>query len=261
MTLVKHELKQGRASFLMWTASIGFLLAVCIFLFPEMKGQMDSVNDVFASMGSFTAAFGMDRLNFGTLIGFYAVECGNILGLGGGFYAALCAVGILSKEEKDKTAEFLLTHPVSRKRVITEKLIAVLIQITAMNIVIYALSVGSIAAVGEVIPWKELSLLHLAYYLLQIELAGICFGVSAFLCKGSTGVGLGLAAMMYFLNLIANIADVAEFLKYITPFGYCEGADILSNGRLDGAMVAVGAVMGMGGIMIAYLKYMKKDMC
>lgn len=259
MTLVKHELRQGKTSFLIWTASIGFLLAICIFLFPEMKGQMDSVNDVFASMGSFTEAFGMDRLSFGTLIGFYAVECGNVLGLGGAFYAAFCAVGILSKEEKDKTAEFLLTHPVSRKRIITEKLIAVLIQITAMNIIIFALSVGSIAAVGEAIPWEEISLLHLAYYLLQVELAGICFGISAFLRKGSAGVGLGIAAMMYFLNLIANIADVAEFLKYITPFGYCEGADIVLSGGLDITLVAIGAVIGIGGIILAYLKYTKKD--
>ena len=259
MTLVKHELRQGKISFLIWTAAIGFLIAICIFMFPEMKGQMDGVSDMFASMGSFTEAFGMDRLNFGTLIGFYAVECGNILGLGGAFYASLCATGILSKEEKDKTAEFLLTHPVSRKRVITEKLIAVLIQITAMNLMIYALAVGSIAAVGETIPWKEISLMHLAYYLLQMELAGICFGISAFLRKGSAGVGLGIAAMMYFLNLIANIADVAGFLKYITPFGYCEGADIVSNGCLDTALVAVGAVLGIAGILIAYLKYTNKD--
>lgn len=259
MTLVKHELRQGKTPFWIWTVSIGFLLAVCVFLFPEMKGQMNSVNDVFASMGSFTEAFGMDRLNFGTLIGFYAVECGNILGLGGAFFASMCAAGILSKEEKDKTAEFLLTHPVSRKRIITEKLIAVLIQITAMNLMIYALAVGAIAAVGEPIPWKELNLLHLGYYLLQLELAGICFGVSAFLRKGSAGVGLGIAAMMYFLNLIANIADAAEFLKYITPFGYCEGADIVSNGRLDGGMIAIGAAVGIGGIVLAYLKYTKKD--
>lgn len=259
MTLVKHELRQGKTSSLVWTASIGFLLAVCIFLFPEMKGQMDSVNDVFASMGSFSEAFGMDRLNFGTLIGFYAVECGNILGLGGAFYASLCAAGILSKEEKNKTAEFLLTHPVSRKRIITEKLIAVLIQITAMDIIIYAVSVGSIAAIGEAIPWKEISLLHLAYYLLQIELAGICFGISAFFRKGSTGIGLGIASMMYFLNLIANIADIAEFLKYITPFGYCDGADIVSTGKLDGVMVAVGAAIGICGIIFAYMKYTKKD--
>lgn len=259
MTLVKHELRQGRTAFLIWTAAIGFLLSVCIFLFPEMKGQMDSVNDVFASMGSFTAAFGMDRLNFGTLTGFYAVECGNVLGLGGAFYAALCAVGILSKEEKERTADFLLTHPVSRTRIITEKLIAVLIQITAMNIIIYALSVGSIAAVGEEIPRKEISLLHIAYYLLQLELAGICFGISAFLHRGSVGIGLGIAAVMYFLNLIANISETAEFLKYITPFGYCEGADIVSSGNLDGAKLAVGAVIGISGIVIAYLKYTKKD--
>ncbi len=259
MTLVKHELKQGKISFLIWTAAIGFLLAVCIFLFPEMKGQMDGINDMFSSMGSFTEAFGMDRLNFGTLTGFYAVECGNVLGLGGAFFAALCAAGILSKEEKDKTAEFLLTHPVSRRKIITEKLIAVLIQITAMNLIIYALAVCSIAAIGETIPLKEISLLHLAYYLLQLELAGICFGISAFLRKGSVGIGIGIAAIMYFLNLIANIADVAEFLKYITPFGYCEGADIVANGRLDGGMAAVGAVIGIGGILIAYLKYTKKD--
>ena len=259
MTLVKHELRQGKASFLVWTASIGFLLAICIFLFPEMKGQMEGINDMFASMGSFTQAFGMDRLNFGTLIGFYAVECGNILGLGGAFYASVCAVGILSKEEKDKTAEFLLTHPVSRKRVMTEKLIAVLIQITAMNIIFFVLAIGSIAVVGETIPWREISLLHLAYYLLQLELAGICFGISAFLRKGSVGIGLGIAVMMYFLNLIANIADVAEFLKYITPFGYCEGADIVSNGSLDSILVVIGAAIGIGGIMIAYLKYTTKD--
>ena len=259
MTLVKHELRQGKASFLIWMVSIGFLLTICIFLFPEMKGQMEGVNDMFASMGSFTQAFGMDRLNFGTLIGFYAVECGNVLGLGGAFYASLCAVGILSKEEKDKTAEFLLTHPVSRKRIITEKLIAVIIQITTMNIIFYVLAIGSITAVGETIPWKEISLMHLAYYLLQLELAGVCFGISSFLRKGSVGIGLGIAVMMYFLNLIANIADVAKFLKYITPFGYCEGVDIVSNGSLDCTLVAIGAVIGISGMIIAYLKYTKKD--
>ncbi len=259
MTIVRHELKQGKTSFLIWTSSIGFLLAICVFLFPEMKGEMDGISETFASMGSFTAAFGMDRLNFGTLIGFYAIECGNVLGLGGAFYAALCAVSILSKEEKDKTAEFLLTHPISRTRIITEKLIAVLIQITAMNLIIYALSVGSMTMIGEEIPWKEVNLLHIAYFLLQIELAGICFGISAFLCKGSIGIGLGIAIMMYFLNLIANIAEVAKCLKYITPFGYCDGADIVSNGCLDPMMITIGMAMGVAGISVAYLHYNRKD--
>lgn len=259
MTIVKHELRQGKISFLIWTVSIGFLLAVCVFLFPEMKGEMDNINDMFSSMGAFTAAFGMDKLNFGTLIGYYTTECGNVLGLGGAFFASLCAVGILAKEEKDRTAEFLFTHPISRVRIITEKLISVLIQITIMNLFIYVLSICSIAIVGEDIPWKELNLLHLAYYILQMELACICFGISAFIRKGSLGIGLGIAAVMYFLNLIANIAEVVEFLKYITPFGYCNGADIITDGRLNGIRVAIGIAIGMIGIAAAYMKYTKKD--
>ena len=259
MTLIKHELRQGRISFLIWTASIGFLLVVCVFLYPEMKGQMEDVGDVFSSMGSFSDAFGMDRLNFGTLLGFYAIECGNVLGLGGAFFAALCGAGILSKEEKDRTAEFLLTHPVSRARIVTEKLVSVYAQIIAMNLVIYGISLGSIAAIGESVPWKELNLLHLAYFLLQAELAGICFGISAFVRRGSAGIGLGIAAGMYFLNLVANIAQAAEFLKYVTPFGYADGADIIEKGCLDGTLVAIGLAFGAIGIGAAYGKYCRKD--
>lgn len=259
MTIVKHELRQGKTAFAVWTASISFLLVVCIFLFPEMKSEMDAVGDVFSSMGSFTSAFGMDRLNFGTLTGFYAIECGNIMGLGGAFYASLIGISALAREEKNRTAEFLLTHPVSRIRIITEKLTAVLIQITAMNGIIIVLSCQAMAAVGEAIPWKEILLMHLAYFILQIELAGICFGISAFLRRGSTGIGLGLAAMMYFLNLIANMTESAEFLKYITPFGYCEGADIVTEGKPDVFLLAIGILVTCAGIAAAYMKYGKKD--
>ena len=259
MTLLKHELKQGFKTLAIWTASIGFLIAICLFLFPEMKGEMDGVSDMFASMGSFTAAFGMDRLNFGTLIGFYAVECGNILGLGGAFFASLIAVSALAKEEKERTAEFLLSHPVSRVSVISSKLAALVVQIIVMNVVIFALSAACIAIIGEEPAWKEICLLHLAYFLLQLELAGICFGISAFLRRGSLGIGLGIAAMMYFLNIIANISEKAEFLKFITPFGYAEGADIVSNASLDGKLILIGMAFALVGVAAAYFWYSRKD--
>ena len=259
MTLLRHELKQESRTLAIWTASIGFLIAICLFLFPEMKGEMDNVSDMFASMGSFTAAFGMDRLNFGTLIGFYAVECGNILGLGGAFFASLIAVSALAKEEKERTAEFLLSHPVSRVSVISSKLAALVVQIVVMNVVIFALSAACIAVIGEEPAWKEICLLHLAYFLLQLELAGICFGISAFLRRGSLGIGLGIAAIMYFLNIIANISEKAEFLKYITPFGYAEGADIVSNASLDGKLLLVGMAFALVGVAAAYFWYSRKD--
>lgn len=259
MTLLKHELRQGRTALSIWTVAIGFLLTVCVFIFPEMKGEMENLGDVFGSMGSFSDAFGMDQLNFGTLVGFYAIECGNVLGLGGAFYAAICAAGILSKEEKDGTAEFLLTHPISRRTVLMQKLAAILIQITVMNVVVYLLSIGSMALIGEAVPWKEVNLMHLAYYCLQLELGGICFGVSAFLQKGSLGVGLGIAVMLYFANLISNMAEVAEGLRYITPFAYCDGADIVTNGNLDLLLLGIGFLFTAVGIGSAFWKYCRKD--
>lgn len=259
MTLLKHELRQGRTALSIWTAAIGFLLTVCVFIFPEMKGEMENLGDVFGSMGSFSDAFGMDQLNFGTLVGFYAIECGNVLGLGGAFYAAICAAGILSKEEKDGTAEFLLTHPISRRTVLMQKLAAIVIQITVMNMVVYLLSIGSMVLIGEAVPWKEVNLMHLAYYCLQLELGGICFGVSAFLRKGSLGVGLGIAVMLYFANLISNMAEVAEGLRYITPFAYCDGADIVTKGNLDLLLLGIGFLFTAVGIGSAFWKYCRKD--
>lgn len=259
MTLLRHELKQGRNSLIIWTAAIGFLLAVCVFLFPEMKGEMNEVSEMFSSMGGFTEAFGMDQVDFGTLPGFYAVECGNILGLGGAFFAALCGISALAKEEKEHTAEFLLTHPVGRMRILTEKLLAVLAELILLNGVIFLLAVASMGAIKEPIPWKAVLLLHLAYFLLQVEVAAICFGISAFIRRGSLGVGLGIAAVFYFLNIIANISRNAEFLKYITPFGYAEGSDIVANVNLDTKLVLIGMVFGALGIIAAYWKYNRKD--
>ena len=259
MTVYIKELRQNFKSLCIWTVSIAFMMMVCIMLFPEMKGEMDSVSDMFASMGSFSAAFGMDRINFGSLDGFYAIECGNILGLGGAFFAAFCAVTALAKEEKDHTAEFLLTHPVSRVHIITEKLAAVLAQIVIMNVLTLAISIGSMYIVGEEIPWENILLMHLAYFLLQLEIGGICFGISAFVRRGGIGIGLGLAVMMYFLNIVANISDKAEFVKYITPFGFSDGADIITSGEIDAAMVSLGMALGVIGIIAAYIKYTKKD--
>ncbi|MGN1306109.1 MAG: ABC transporter permease subunit [Faecousia sp.] len=259
MTILKHELRRDRLSLTVWTVAIGFLIAVCIFLFPEMKGEMDDVSALFSSMGSFSAAFGMDKVSFGTLTGFYAVECGNILGLGGAFFAALCAVNVLAKEEKEHTAEFLLTHPVRRGRVVAEKLAAVLLQILILNLCVYVLALLSVLLIGEPLPFKELTLLHLAYLLLQIELAGICFGISAFLRRGGIGIGLGIAILLYFLNLISNLTEKAELLRYITPFAYAEGTEIVTSLRLDMPLVLLGMAVAILAVTIGFLRYCRKD--
>lgn len=259
MTLIKHELREGWKSLAIWTLSIGFFIVICVMMYPEMEGEMEEVSEMFSSMGAFTAAFGMDRLNFGTLIGFYAIECGNILGIGGAFFAAILGITALAKEEKERTAEFLLSHPISRHRIITEKLIAVLLQIVILNVLVFLMSIASIAGIGEEIVWEELCLLHVSYFLVQTVLAGICFGISAFICGNGIGVGIGFATIMYFINIVANITESARDLKYLTPFGFAEGADIIANVDLEWKMVAVNMAFSVIGIIIAYWKYGKKD--
>ena len=167
---------------------------------------------------------------------------------------------MLSKEEKDHTAEFLYTHPVSRIRVLNGKLAALLVQILILNAAVLLVALVSIYGTGEDIPWKEILLLHLAYLLLQLELALICFGISAFLRKGGTGIGLGLAIVLYFFNIIANISDAAEFLKYITPYGYAEGTDIITKAGLDSTLVFLGMLYAVIGITAGFLKYNRKDL-
>lgn len=259
MTILKHEMRQGRNSLIIWTAVTAFMLGVCILIYPEMSKQMDGISKAFANMGGFSAAFGMDKINFGEFIGFFGVECGNVLGLGGAFFAALTGISTLSKEEREHTAEFLLTHPVSRQSVVVQKLISVVVQIVILNAAVVCVTALSTMMIGEKPEVKPLALMFAAYLAMQFETAAICFGISAFIGRGGLGLGLGLAAAFYFLNIIANLTESAEFLKYITPFGYTDSADIIGSGSVEIKYLAVGIVFMITGIGAAFWEYGRKD--
>lgn len=259
MTVFFHELKRGKVSLLIWSCAIAFMLGICVLIYPEMKTQMSDISEMFADMGSFSDAFGMDKINFGTFIGYFGVECGNVLGLGGALFASILGISALAKEEKEHTAEFLLTHPVSREKVLAEKLLAVFSQIIILNLVSAFVTVLSVLAVGESVDAKVMLLLFLAYFMMQIEISAVTFGISAFLKGNGLGIGLGITVLMYFLNIMANLTENAKFLKYITPFGYTEGADIISNSAIEVKYLAAGLVFTVTGLVAAFLKYRKKD--
>lgn len=259
MTILRHEMRQGRSALMIWTAVIALMLGICILIYPDMSGQMDGIGNAFANMGGFSAAFGMDKLNFGEFLGFFGVECGNILGLGGAFFAALTGISALSKEEGGHTAEFLLTHPVSRNNIVAQKLFSVFLQIIILNAAAVAVTAIGTMMIGESPDIKPLVLTFAAYLIMQIETAAICFGISAYIGRGGLGLGLGLAAAFYFLNIISNLAESAEFLKYITPFGYTDSADIIVDGQIEIKYLAVGIVVAVIGIGAAFWKYRGKD--
>lgn len=259
MSIIRQELRMNRSALLIWTVSISVLMAVCIFLFPELKEQADEMSQMFSDLGSFSVAFGLDQVGLGTLPGFYSVECGNILGIGGALFCAYTASLSLSREEKEHTSEFLLAHPVSRTRIYFEKFTAVFLQILILNMVCLAVSIASVYLIQESAALKEIGWISLAYFLMQIETAMVCFGFSVFIKNGHAGFGLGIACLFYVLNIMGNMAEPLHFLNWITPFGYCSGADILSSHSLDLAKTGLGLSVGMILLIAGWLKYRKKD--
>lgn len=259
MTLVLHELRRNKIFLAVWTGVISFMLGVCVMIYPEMSSQMGELTDMFANMGSFTEAFGMDKLNFGEFMGYFGIECGNVLGLGGGFFAALVGTFALAKEEKDRTAEFLLTHPISRRRVVLEKLISVFLQIIVMNIAVVAVTSLCILAVGEEVSVGKMALIFLAYFIMQLEVGAITFAISAFIRNGGLGIGLGLAFGFYFINIFSNLMDELEFLKFLTPYGYTDVGYIVNEYSLDLKYLLVGLMLSLLAVFVAFYKYEKKD--
>ncbi len=259
MTILLHELKRNRLSLLVWSVALAFMLGVCIVIYPEMADQMGEISDMFANMGAFSDAFGMDKLNFGEFMGYFGVECGNTLGLGGAFFAAILGITALAKEERDHTAEFLLTHPISRERIVFGKLLAVITQILVLNLAVVAVTAVGILAIDADAEVGKLAVLLLAYLIMQIEIAATTFGISAFIRRGGLGIGLGLAVGFYFMNLISNLTDDLVFLKYLTPFGYTDGGAIIESGSIEIKYLIPGLVLTALGVVVAFWRYRSKD--
>lgn len=258
MTIFKKELRSGAVSFAVWSAVISGFMAVCVGLYPSMEGGMGDMSVLFASMGDFSAAFGLDKLEFGTIMGFYGTECGNVLGLGGAFFAALAAMGLLAGEEGGHTAEFLLTHPVSRMRIAGEKLAALAAMILALNLICFACGAGSILAIGKEAEWGDLLRYHGAVLLMQMEVGGLCFGLSSLLRRSSFGLALGLAVLLYFLGLLINLDAGLEPLRFVTPYYYADAARVFSGESLTAPLLA-GCAWGLLGAAFGLRRYARKD--
>ena len=259
ITIFSHELKQGLKMLLIWSIAVAALIMMCMLIFPDMKSQSENLDEMFATMGGFSDAFGMDTLSISDPLGFYGIEGGAILGLGGALFAAFLGVRMLSKEETEHTAEYLFTHPVGRPCIITGKLCALFVQILFFNVICIGCGLASFALINESFNADAFWLLHLAQLVMHLEIAAICFGVSAFLKRGSVGFGLGLAALLYFCNIMANLSEDVEFMRYITPFGYADAVNVIPDTAIDMQAMGVGCLYLLLGVVVAYVVYSRKD--
>lgn len=260
ITIYKHEIKLSVKSLLIWFACVGSMGLACILLYSSMKEEMATMSESFASMGAFADAFGMSQLSIATLPGFYATEVGTIYGLGGTMFAAIMSICMLSKEEDAHTSEFLFSMPLSRTKVVLSKWCAIFTNILAFNILCVLLYIIGFIVQNEGIPIKEFALYHGMQILLQVEIAAICYAISAFMKKNKFGVGLGIVLLLYAYDLIARVIPNLKDYKFISPFAYANAADILSTGKVEVAALVFGIAIFIGSIMLTFKGYVRRDL-
>lgn len=259
MIVFKQELRQSRTLLIVWAAVLTFMLGLCVVIYPELMAQMGKMEEMLAGMEDLSAAMGLTSQIFSDFTGYLAAEADSLLGLGGAFFAALLGAKALSREERGRTAEFLLTHPISRTRVAAEKLLAVVCQIFFLCAVTLGVSALLGLAVGAKADGKLLLLLFLAYFLLQLQIALLSMALSAFSHGKGTGLGLGVAAISYFLSILAALAQQLRPLRYLTPFGYAQGTTIVSTGEIPLAPLASGMALTLLALVVLFWQYRRKD--
>lgn len=168
MVLLEQELNQNKKSFLVWTLSISILVILVIFVYSEMKKSIADIEMIYGQLGDFSKMFGLDKLSMGSLMGFYGMEIGNILGLGGALYAAILGISSLSKEEDDHTTEYLFAHPITRLSVVSQKYVAMILQIIELNIITLIFSLLAAIIIKENNPTSEFVQYHVASLMMQL---------------------------------------------------------------------------------------------
>lgn len=260
MTFVLHELKMNIKALLIWTLAVGGMIFCFLLMFPVMEDSVKEISEAYSQMGDFSVAFGMDKMNMGTPMGFFGVEIGAVLALGGSMFAAITGIGMLAKEEGGHTTEFLYVTPNKRNYFITSKLVAGIIILGVFTVVCMLLGIAGFLAIGEEPEWKQYMLYFLTQFVMYLEISGICFGISAFLKKNNIGMGIGIAILLYFTNLFANISEDVEKLHYITPFSYSDAAYIFTEEKIHTEYLITGIIIMILVVVAGYIKYNRKDL-
>ena len=167
-------------------------------------------------------------------------------------------MGMLAGEEGGHTAEFLLTHPVSRLRVAGEKLAALFALVLGLNLFCLGCAAGAILFIGEDGDWGSLLRYHAALLLMQLEIGGLCFGLSALLRRGGLGLAMGLAALLYFAGILVNLDSGLDWLRFVTPYYYADAARVFA-GEVPVGCVLAGCGLGALGAGFGLWQYRRKD--
>lgn len=243
-----------------WALCVGSLCLGCLCLYGSLEENMREMSDLFADMGVFSEALGMDKVGLGTLEGYYAVEISILFSLGGAMFAAMLGAGLVAKEEEGHTVEFLNVLPLGRSRILAGKYGAMAALILVFHLVCICLVLGGFAWMGEMPDWGCFARYHGAAFLLCLETGTLCFLLSVLCRKKPTGAAVGLAVLFYMLDLMCRVVPALEKMKYLTPFYYANAADIFSGGEIERTCPWIGLTVTVMAFGAAFFLYGQKDL-
>jgi ABC-2 type transport system permease protein len=262
MNIIIRELWANRKSLIIWSVS---MIAFVVMTFAEFSAYYknpEMLAVIEAMPREMLEAFGMAGANLTTVSGYMGVATEPI-NLALGIYAVLLGNGIIAKEERDKTAGFLMTLPVTRIRVITGKLMAAAICCAILLAVVAGSIMVSILPyeVEEEFPAFMLLVIFTAYATMLIFLSiGMFLAALIRRHKISGGLGIGLIFALYLASIIAGLSENMDFLKYVSPFKYFEASQLLR----DLAIEPIHAVLSAATIVLAlvgtYIAYERRDL-
>ena len=258
------EMRRNVRSLLLWSAVIGLLIFFTMSFFRTVLQYQQQI----AGMVQLVPAMAMKMRGFSNIsdifsvLGFYTANNLIYMMLLGSIYSIVLSSNILLKEEYGKTAEYLMSRPISRREIFTTKLSVAFLNITLLNILATLIGYISIMIYKKgafnLEPFIVISCYTLLLNLLFGAL-GLVISVMIKRAKPITSTCVGLVLVLYFLYTISRMSGVDGDFGYLSPFKWVN-IDVLSPSYgIEFLRMAV--FLGTTGLLImaSALIYRRKD--
>lgn len=263
MNIFIREIKANRKSLILWCIGVILMVVAGMSKYSVVSSSGEYMNDIISSMPkSLQVMFGTASFDLSKASGFYGVIFLYLV-LMATIHASMLGANIISKEEREKTAEFLMVKPVSRNKVITSKLLAAFINIVIFNIItlISSITIVEHYAKGEGIT-SDIIILMIGMFILQLIFLTIGTGIAAISKnpKIATTASTGILLITFILSMIVDMNSDLDGLKYIIPFKYYEAKNLMFGGGFDPVFVILSVIIITVLLCTTYAFYRKRDL-
>jgi len=219
------EMRRNAISLILWMVVITFLISLTMSVYRTFLANQSKVMGMMTLIPKGALQF-KGISNFDDLLsvlGFYSVNNIIYMMLLGSIFAIVLSSGILLKEEYNKTAEYLLSWPLSRREIFFSKIAVVFLDIVLLNLVTALAGYICIELVKSgPFSIKAFMILSLYTLLLNIFFGAIGLFLSSLIKRGKpiTTFSIGLVLIFYFVFTLSKITESAAKIGYLSPFKY-----------------------------------------